>query len=312
VDDRDLDALRSFRLAEAEPPAGLQERIEERLWQAILAEEASRAPRAARQGESWWQQLLRPAVAAGAPATIAVAVAVMGGNGSGVGSGSASNVSQAGVFDATAASLFGASAATGTSSTPISGAVNLRETDETDRTLARGPMETADGRLDDASLDAVNATTRDPEELQAQLLRTATSMVGPEQARRLTFAMTMRWVVNREVPGDLRAAMLRSLQGLPGMDDAIAGVDLLGRSGIVVGYLDPATGLRSQYLLDPDGGNLLEQRTITTAYLDPACPPGTFTSHELYDENGHPVAQQSAPWLDWPLVVEACDPFVTN
>jgi hypothetical protein len=47
-------------------------------------------------------------------------------------------------------------------------------------------------------------------------------------------------VVNRQVPGDLRAAMLRSLEGLDGLDGAIMGVDLLGRNGLVVAACDPA------------------------------------------------------------------------
>jgi hypothetical protein len=311
VDDRDLELLRAFRLDEAEPPPGLQERIEERLWQSILAEEAqSAAPRSRRR--PWYADLLRPAVAAGAAATIAIGVAVGGGTDGSAGIGSGSSVSEAGVLDSTPAALFGGSNATSTSATPIAGAIDVSDSSQTDSTLMRGPVLDESGQLDDATLEVVSEIPRDPQQLQPRLLRGASQLAGAEQAERATFHIAMRWVTSPQVPGDLRAAMLRSLDGLQGVDPAIAGVDLLGRSGIVLGHLDQTTGLRSQYLLDPSGGMLLERRTITTGYLDPACPPGTYTSHELYSSDGQPITQGDAPWIDWPIVIAACDPALAT
>lgn len=309
MDDRDLQLLRGFRVAEAEPPAGMQERIEERLWQSILAEEGAHAPR--RRGRRpWYQELLRPAAAVGAAATMAIGVAVLGGDGTGT--GISSTVTRAGVLDTTAATIFGESGATGSTGAPIAGAIDLTDPDDADETLLRGPVTTPEGRLDEATLEVVRETTREPGDLQSRMLRGATDLAGPEQAEWAAYHATMRWVVEPQVPSDLRAAMLRSLEGLGGIDAAISGADLLDRSGIVLGYLDPRTGLRAQHLLDVDGGRLLERRTLTTQYVDPACPPGTFTSHELLDEQGTPIRQADAPWLDWPLVVEACDPRLVS
>jgi hypothetical protein len=309
VDDPDLQLLREFRASEAEPPAGMQERIEERLWRAIIDEEAAKASRS-RPRRPWYEDLLRPAVAAGAAAMIALGVAVVGGGTDGGASiGSGSSVSKAGVFDATAGALFGESGATSATSTPIVGAIDVGESSDDDDTLARGPVLGADGALDEATTNFINDTTRDPQELQPRLIGVADRMAGSEQADRVAFHMAMRWVVSPQVPADLRASMLRALQGVQGIDGAIAGVDQLGRSGIVVGQLDQDTGLRTQYLLDPEGGRLLEQRTFMAGYVDPACPPGTFTSHTLYGEDGRPIAQADAPWIGWPLVIAACDPM---
>ena len=104
--------------------------------------------------------------------------------------------------------------------------------------------------------------------------------------------------------------MLRSIQDIDGIDEALVGTDVLGRSGIVVGQLERASGVRSQFVLDPADGTLLEQRSFMTAYLDPACPPGTITSHAIYDEDGQRIEPETTQWVAWPQVVEACAPQV--
>lgn len=308
MDDPDLQLLRRFRQDEASPPEGLQARIEERLWQAILAEESAAAgtsrPSALR---SWYERLLRPAVAAGTAATIAIGVAVAGGGGDGGPSSSVQSLTRAGVLDGTATSLFGEPAATAHTGAPIQGSIDLRSPEDMAE-LARGPRLADDGKLDDKSREVIRETTRDPIDLQAQLRAGAAATAGSDPSDRVAFEVAMQWVVAPEVPSDLRAAMLRSLAGLSGVDVAIMGVDLLGRQGIVLGHLDSRTGIRTQYLLEVDGGRLLERRAFTTGYVDPACPPGTFTDHALHDEQGMEIQPADAPWLAWPPVVASCDP----
>jgi len=42
-------------------------------------------------------------------------------------------------------------------------------------------------------------------------------------------------------------------------------------------------------------------------YVDPACPPGTFTDHALFSD-GQQIDPAQVQWVDWPAVVNACDP----
>lgn len=309
--DDDLQLLRAFRADEAEPPIGLQARIEEQLWQAILAEEAQRAGSArtgAHARRRWFQGLLRPAVAAGAAATIAAVVAFSSDGGVGVQAGPTAVARQAGVLDSTATALFGDSVARTTTGGPISGAIDLSSRDEHDVALLRGPRVTSSGELDADTAAVVRETTRDSIQLQARLRAIASEAAGGDRTDRVAFDIAMQWVTAPEVPVDLRAAMLRSLDGMAGLDAALVGADVLGRQGVVLGHLDAATGVRTQYVLDPEGATLLERRAFTVGYVDPACPPGTFTQHELYDEDGEAVLPAEAPWLDWPIVVDACEP----
>lgn len=309
MDDPDLQLLRSFRAEEAEPPLGMQARIEERLWQAIMLEESSRASgRSARQ-PGWFQRLLRPLVAAGAAATLALGVAIASdGGSSGPGSlGQGMTVQQAGagVLDSTANSLFGG---TSTTPTPIMGRIDLTDGDER---LIDGPRHDSSGSgLEDGHADLVRDLSRDPDELLQAVRSSIASSGVRDPGDAVAFHVAMRWVVDPAVPVDLRAAMLRSVEGVDGIDDALVGTDVLGRSGIVVGQLDRASGIRSQYVLDPTDGSLFEVRAFMTTYLDPACPPGTVTMHAAYDDAGERVDPSAAQWVAWPQVVEACSPTV--
>lgn len=309
MDDPDLQLLRTFRAEEAEPPPGLQARIEERLWQAILDEEAAHATVRGSARPGWFQRMLRPLVAAGAAATLAIGVAVASDGGSGSGNLGQASVRQAGagVLDSTASALFGG--ATTTSTSPIVGRLDLSE--QGDARLLDGPRRDASGAtLDDGHAELARELSRDPEEL-LQALRSSIAASGVEDPSDLVaFHVAMRWVADPAVPVDLRAAMLRSIQGIDGIDDALGGQDVLGRSGIVIGQLDRASGIRSQYVLDPTDGSLYEVRAFTTTYLDPACPPGTVTLHTAYDDSGRQVDPASTPWVAWPQVVEACAPTV--
>ncbi len=306
-DDPDLQLLRSFRADEAEPPAHLQSRIEEHLWQAIIAEEADRVSRSRAARPGWFQRMLRPLVAAGAAATLAIGVAVASDGGTGDGGLGQASVRQAGagVLDSTASSLFGSSAST---AAPIAGRIDLRTGDER---ILEGPRHDGSGSsLEDGYAELARDLTRDPDEL-LRAVRASVAASGVEDpGDAVAFHVAMRWVADPAVPVDLRAAMLRSIQGVDGIDAALVGTDVLGRSGIVVGQLDRASGIRSQYVLDPNDGSLLEVRSFMTAYLDPACPPGTVTMHGAYDDSGQRIDPAAAQWVDWPQVVEACAPTV--
>ncbi len=307
MDDPDLQLLRSFRAHEAELPAGLQARIEERLWQSILAEEAARATGRTTMRPRWFERLFRPLVAAGAAATLAIGVAVASDGGAGNATLGQANVTQAGagILDATASSLFGGPTAT---AAPISGRIDLTDGDQR---LFDGPRSGVSGDpLDEGHAELARGLTRDPDEL-LQAVRASVAQSGvTDPSDAVAFHVAMRWVANPGVPVDLRAAMLRAVQGIQGIDGALVGTDALGRQGIVIGQLDRSSGVRSQYLLDPSNGTLLESRAFMTAYLDPACPPGTVTTHAAYDEDGRQIDPATAQWVAWPEVVEACAPTV--
>ena len=85
------------------------------------------------------------------------------------------------------------------------------------------------------------------------------------------------------------------------------GQDSLGRHGIVLSHFDAATGLREQYVVDADGGTLIEERSFMYADVDPACPIGTFTAYALY-EDGVAVDPAQVPWIAWPVVIPSCAP----
>jgi hypothetical protein len=304
VDDRDLQLLRGLGLDEARPNPNLQGRIEEQLWQAILAEEAAMVGRG-RGRRSWRTTLLRPLAAAAAAATMAVGVAIVSDGGPGVAGPGGAAVTQAGsnVLDRTANAIFGGpSSAT---AAPIVGMIDLRSTDTGDL-LARGPVHTRPGVLDERTAQLVRMLTRDPSQLHRMVRSGVESLEIDIGDDHLTYRATMRWIVDPAVPVDLRAALLRSLSGLQYMDEARTGVDVLGRSGIVLGHLDRDSGVRTQAVLDPDGGTLREVRSFTTTYVDPACEPGTFTEHLVYADDGSWIDPSALPWVAWPQVIAAC------
>ena len=308
MDDPDLQLLRGFRADEAEPPPGMQGRIEERLWQSILQEEArtARGHRRAPARTGWLSGLLRPALAGGMALSLALGVAVVSDGGSGPGAAGGSSVTQANVLDRTASTLFGGASSTTSSAAPIVGTIDLRSEDDDD-TLVGGPLhDPSTGQLDATTVEMVDAMPRDPAQLLA-LVREGVEQAGfDDDADALAFRVAMRWIVDASVPVDLRASMLRALGGLTGIDEARSGVDVLGRGGIVIGHLDQSSGVRTQVVLDPRAGTLREVRAFTTTYVDPACEPGTFTEHSVYGDDGSQVEPASLPWVDWPLVVEAC------
>ncbi|MBC7462233.1 MAG: hypothetical protein H7287_12800, partial [Thermoleophilia bacterium] len=144
----DLDLLRKYRVADAVPPRGLQERLEEDLLDAMLdAAAVPTAPTQIREARvprvGWLTHLRRPAFAFGALAVVAAGVATFS-NG-GVNLGSASNgsngVTQASSnpFDGTASSVFGASSSAAIEPTPFAGNLDAPAPKTESAALAAGP-----------------------------------------------------------------------------------------------------------------------------------------------------------------------------
>ena len=315
MDDRDLELLRGFRVDESVPSIDAEDRIDERVLQAVLDEELVRAgshPRRSfqRPGMPWYHGLVRPLVAAGSLIVLALTVAVMSDGGlvpGGRVGTSAGGVTQAGagVLDATAATLFGS---TPTTPAAADGTLDLSDASDDELALVDGPQTAPSGQLATDTLALVQSLPRDPERLRAMIRSGVVERATADPDDRQAFLATMRWVIDDRVPDDLRATMLRSIGGLVGVDPAIAAVDMTGRSGVVLGHVSPTQGIRDQFLLDMQTATVLEQRSLTTGFVNPACPAGTYTAHELYDESGLPVAPTSAPWMTWPDVVTSCDP----
>lgn len=313
VADRDLLLLREYRAADAAPTPGLLERLQEDLLEVVLEEEAAlrsgarthRPSRAQRWfGTRWLADLARPAMLAGAAASVAVVVAVtsQGGDAStDVASGSGVTQAATNILDSTASSLFGGSGARTVQAPPI-GTINGTEQTEA-QILAGGPG-------DESALAASVSVTRSPAHLRAQLREAAGRSSNPAMRNdRGAFEIGMAWVVDPDVPPDLRAAVLRSFDGLDGLDQAVAGSDVLTRKGVVLSYYDGGSGIREQYVLAQTGATLLEHRAYMDAYVDPACPPGVYTAHEVFSADGtRQVSPGEAPWAAWHNVLRSCDP----
>lgn len=316
MDEPELALLRTWGADLTEPPAHLEGRIKDELWQAILAEEAAAAGRGARRRSPrrWFDGLLRPAVAAGTAAVLAVGVAISSGGGDGsqrLAQPRGGGVVQAGsgLLDTAATSLFGDATSSTAPRAMQRGRIDLRTFDHDTEHLLTGPaLDERSGEVSEQSWEFMQSLTRDPDRLRGAMRSAAAELASEDASDRIAFHLTMRWVVSPHAPTDLRAAMVRSLDGLRGLDNVTTAVDLLGRSGLLIGHLDPQTGLREQYLLRSSDATLIARQSFTTAQLDPACPVGTVVDHALYDDAGRPIDPDDAPWLAWPQVISACAP----
>jgi hypothetical protein len=125
----------------------------------------------------------------------------------------------------------------------------------------------------------------------------------------LPFRTAAAYVSNSMVPPAARAAFLRALARLDGVDVAGSGADVLGRSGIVISRLDAVSGIRQAYIFNTSTGRVLQQsETLTTGPSFGTCQMGTVLMIELYDEYGSPIKPDAAPWGRWPEVHDTCTP----
>ena len=141
-------------------------------------------------------------------------------------------------------------------------------------------------------------------------LRTASAQVRTARDRDyLPFRIAASYVSNPDVPVAVRAAFLRALGRLDGVDVAGPGTDLLGRSGVIIARLDATSGVRQEYIFNADNGRVLEQMEFLTEGAQiGACAAGTILLVEVYDDQGFPIGPASAPWGSWPDVHGECVP----
>lgn len=141
-------------------------------------------------------------------------------------------------------------------------------------------------------------------------LRTASLQAQIDRDRDyLPFRIAAAYVSNPKVPAAARAAFLRALGRLDGVDLAGPGTDLLGRSGVVIARLDAASGVRQEYIFNADNGRVLEQLEFLTEGAQIGdCAMGTMLMIEVYDDEGFPISPASAPWTSWPDVHNECVP----
>jgi hypothetical protein len=64
------------------------------------------------------------------------------------------------------------------------------------------------------------------------------------------------------VDPELRAAVFNALSELPGIELDRDATDLVGRAGYAIGYVDQETGLRSEYIFDPETSEILGERSM--------------------------------------------------
>jgi hypothetical protein len=312
-DGPDLRALRSFRAADAAPPPGLLDRLRDDLQLAIDAEQSAPSPTSPPR-RTWWQdvaqhRLFRPALVAGAAACLLIAVAgvsAVGPHGSGLGgTGASSSATQAStsIFDGTARSLFGK----GTSvAPPVVGVLDT--TEEAGENMRDAIVDHSRG---DDEYDVLRRLTRDPNGIRDTLRSAAADAVGAERAAasdQTAFLLAMGLVTDERLPAELRASVLLAVGAFDGIEAAAYVHDDLSRPGILISHFDAASGVRDQYVLDQATARVLEQRSFTSMYVDPACPPGTFSDFRLYDDAGDELTPEQLPTLDWPPLVPSCSP----
>ena len=125
----------------------------------------------------------------------------------------------------------------------------------------------------------------------------------------LPFRVAASYVSNPSIPAPARAAFLRALARMNGVDTAGPGSDILGRSGVVIARLDATSGVRQEYVFNADTGRVLEQlEFLTEGSTIGACSAGTALLIEVYDDQGYSISPSTAPWGSWPDVRPECTP----
>ncbi|MGT2426715.1 CU044_5270 family protein [Amnibacterium kyonggiense] len=79
------------------------------------------------------------------------------------------------------------------------------------------------------------------------------------------------------VPADLRAALYRAVALIPGVTVNAHAATLDGKEGVAFGLVEKTTGIRSDLIIDPDTGDLIGEREVTTRPID--LMPANTTSY---------------------------------
>lgn len=326
-DAHDLAALRSFAIEDAVDEDRITA-IEQRVRTHVLADEARRRARLrpAPRRRTWWRTALRQAPVAIVSAFIVVGLSFSGGTPGG--EPASASTDAAPFLNETAANMMseqpigvvsggGGPVGGGTAAPDASNSgaiatnvvtIDIPSPDAEDQlaeapdsqTLAAGP-----DALPDETLNTVPAN----ESQLLQLLREAGSSNQGRDVDYLPFRVAASYVASPNVPVEVRAAFLRMIGQLDGIDLGGTSSDVVGRPGTVIARLDTESGIRQQYLLNPDNGRLLEHREFTTTGGGiGSCPAGMIIALEVFDDSGVVVDPQSAPWAPWPVVDPSCTP----
>lgn len=314
----ELDLVRSFRAHLADVPPGVQARIEERLWQDVLVQEARLrgGDRRRSTGRGWrlrrgWSLAARQGTAAVA---VTAAVLVFGFVDGRTGSQIASTQARADDPISTAMQAIGGGALTGSDeiqptlvegegTAPLVAGTTMVVFEGGD-TMPLSQVAAGPAAMSPAELELLPADER----LLLGLLRAAGGTTRGHDADFEAFRLAASYLSDPRVPVRVRVALMRMLRVVDGIDVGGSAVDVFGRAGVKVARIDRASGLRQQYLLDADNGRLLEHREFVVAQRVANCPPGTVVRITAYDTSGFQVPQQDAPYGAWPAQAPECDP----
>jgi hypothetical protein len=318
----EIHLLRGFGAGDPELPDDARLRIQERVLQEVLAAEAAAGAGRRRRG-GWLFTTLRQLPVAAVAAVVIVALSFNNGHPGGQVASASEPIQH--FISTTAAAMqqqqavpvttVGASAAapdTGPVADPAGGTIPVESVSDADTAgqpsatptipdpllIAQGP-----GALSYAQAAAIPTD----EQLLIAILRGSTPDDPNHDEDFSPFRIAAAYVADDHVPGPVRAAFLRSIALMDGVDLGGTATDVLGRMGTVLARLDSTSGVRQQYLLDPASGHILEHLEFTTRGDIGPCPAGTIVALDVFDAAGQPVGPDAADAATWPVPQPQCD-----
>jgi hypothetical protein len=310
-DSPELDALRSFRAQAAQVPAGLQERIEERIWQEVLVAEASVVHRRgvfSGRTRGWF-------VRQGALAAVAAALIVVMSFSGGKPTGGAPAQASVDPLD-TAIRAIGGNGNQTTETTSLTSSVTDLPQSGVNIVSGDAVVFEAGDAVPVAAIAAGPAALTpeqilllpDDEHALLAVLRAAGGQDDRHDPDFAPFQLGAQYVADRRIPISTRVAFVRMLRMLDGVGVGGSAVDVFGRPGVLVDRIDKTSRIQQYYLFDRQQGQLLEHRERLLAPSSPVCPAGTVIILEAFDNAGLLVDPQSIPYANWPDIEAACDP----
>lgn len=124
---------------------------------------------------------------------------------------------------------------------------------------------------------AVEALPRDPARLLARIRRDVGETGWSHDGA--AFQRITELLSSGVAPAPVRAALYRAAALIPGVELVAHATTLDGTEGVAIGRTEPRSGLRLDLIVDPDTGQLIGERTVTTRRVpDDPLPAGTTTS----------------------------------